>query len=90
MSKRYQIGVGKNAWFWKSNIVQSKITLPLKLEEIKNHCFKTKKRIFCLQNLDEYIKPPHKVGDVIFFTEKEAQDILKKLKTLLKAVEEKE
>jgi len=85
----YQIGIGKKAWFWKNNIVRSGITLPLRLEKSNNHCFETKQIIFSLQELDEHIRLPHKIGNMIFFTEIEAKDICKKLEKILKQAGEK-
>lgn len=77
MSKKYQIGTGKNQWVWESNIVQAKGILPIRLEEIKDHALDTKQRVFCLESLDEHKSPPHELGDMIFFTKNQAKDLIK-------------
>ncbi len=90
MTKKYQIGVGKQAWFWESNIIPSatkEFILPLRLEELKSvrvkEDFNRKERIFVLEDLNESQTPPHEIGNVVYFTEKQAKDIIKRLQQFL-------
>ena len=89
MGKKYQIGIGKKSYLWESNIVSDKAGVPLRLDLEENHVLKTRQKVFSLQSLDEHIYPPHKIGDVIIFTEKQALDIIEKLQQVARTDFEK-
>ena len=92
MGKKYQIGIGKHKWFWESNIESCEFLLPLRLSELEpsrvEEDFERTDRVFVLEDLDEStINGFHKSGHIVYFSEKQAKEIIKKLQKFLQEIE---
>ena len=84
---KYKVKARRGVVNWESNLPES-FLLPLRfyelpIEDVKMD-FEQSERVFVLEDLDENIKPPHNFGNMVYFSETQAKELLKLLQTKLK------